>query len=362
MDQARSALVLQGGGALGAYELGAARALYENNHFKPDLIAGVSIGAVTAVLLARPARGLKPLEALEAFWEKVTVPGLMLSPALRRFASFFGNPNFFVPRLDYFDWYKWTYFYETVPLRDTLKQLVDLDSLPNRNATPALLVSATDLEDGQIRYFYSRDDELTLDHIVASGSLPPAFPMTLVGNKHYWDGGLFDNTPLGAVVEKLDHAKAVNRTIYVVNLFPNKAPLPRDLLQVQERMKNLHFANKTLADLETLRRLSEVAELMEAIESLPGGNPLEDDPAYEAVKKRGYIQVPRIVSVTPPEPVDEIKEFGDSDFSPDAIKMRAKQGYAQTMKALRVIADEHDGALDQMRQSRRILATRGVKR
>ena len=75
MDQVRSALVLQGGGALGAYELGAARALYENNHFKPDVIAGVSIGAITAVLLARPARGLRPLEALEAFWEKVTVPG-----------------------------------------------------------------------------------------------------------------------------------------------------------------------------------------------------------------------------------------------------------------------------------------------
>ena len=80
--QARSALVLQGGGALGAYELGAARALYEDGHFNPDIIAGVSIGAITAVLLARPARGLKPLEALEAFWEKVTVPGMMLLPAL----------------------------------------------------------------------------------------------------------------------------------------------------------------------------------------------------------------------------------------------------------------------------------------
>jgi patatin-like phospholipase len=99
--QARSALVLQGGGALGAYELGAARALYEDGHFNPDIIAGVSIGAITAVLLARPARGLKPLEALEAFWEKVTVPGMMLLPALRQYASLFGNRNFLVPRLDY---------------------------------------------------------------------------------------------------------------------------------------------------------------------------------------------------------------------------------------------------------------------
>jgi len=360
MDQARSALVLQGGGALGAYELGAARALYENSHFNPDVIAGVSIGAITAVLLARPARGLKPLEALEAFWEKVTVPGLMWPPPLRRFASFFGNRNFFVPRLDYFDWPNWTHIYETAPLCDTLKQLVDLDSLPDRTAAPAILVSATDLEDGQIRYFYSREDTLTVDHIVASDSLPPAFPMTLIENRSYWDGGLFDNTPLGAVLDKLDNAKGVQRTIYVVNLFPNKAPLPRNLLEVQERMKNIHFANKSSADLETLRRLSEVAELMEALESLPGGNPLKDDPTYEAVKKRDYIHVPRIVSITPPEPVSEITEYGDSDFSPDAIQMRAEQGYAQTMKALRVIAEEHGRAHDRIGQSR--TATRGIRR
>jgi NTE family protein len=142
MRQARSALVLQGGGALGANELGAARALYKDDHFSPDVIAGVSVGAITAVLLARPARGLKPLEALEAFWEKVTVPGLMLPPALRQYASFFGDRNFFVPRLDYFNWLSWTYFYDTGPLRDTLQQLVDLDSLPDRTAAPALLVSA----------------------------------------------------------------------------------------------------------------------------------------------------------------------------------------------------------------------------
>jgi len=331
--QARSALVLQGGGALGAYELGAARALYEDGHFNPDIIAGVSIGAITAVLLARPARGLKPLEALEAFWEKVTVPGMMLLPALRQYASLFGNRNFFVPRLDYFNLPSWTHLYDTAPLRNTLKQLVDLDSLADRTAAPALLVSATDLEEGQIRFFYSREDKFTLDHIVASGSLPPAFPMTVIENKSYWDGGLFNNTPLGDVVVKFDKAAGVNRTIYVVNLFPNKAPIPRNLLEVQERMKNLHFANKTLQDLKLLDQFNEVAQLMKAIENLPEGNPLKDDPAYEAVKKRDYVHVPRIISITSPEPVTE---FGDGDFSPGAIQRRAEEGYAQTIKALRV--------------------------
>jgi predicted acylesterase/phospholipase RssA len=99
---ARTALVLQGGGALGAYELGAARRLYKDDAFAPDVIAGVSIGAISAVLLARPATGLKPLEALEAFWQKITVSGLFLPRPFRPYASVLGNPNFFVPRLDYY--------------------------------------------------------------------------------------------------------------------------------------------------------------------------------------------------------------------------------------------------------------------
>ena len=332
---ARSALVLQGGGALGAYELGAARALYRNANFAPDVIAGVSIGAITAVLLARPAQGLKPLEALEAFWKEVTVSGLFFPPPLRQFASFLGNPHFFVPRLDYLAWPTWTYFYETAPLRRTLEQLVDLRALADTNADPGLLLSATDLQEGQIEYFYSRTKSLALDHIMASGSLPPAFPMTVIEGKSYWDGGLFDNTPLGAVLDRLDDAPDVERTVYVVNLFPNKAQIPGNLSEIQARLKNLQFANKTLDDVEMMHRFNEVAKLIEALDKFPGGNPLKDDPAYAAVKKRAYIHVPRIVSIMPPDPTDE---FGDADFSPEAIKKKADDGYAQTMKALEAAA------------------------
>jgi NTE family protein len=328
---ARSALVLQGGGALGAYEYGAARALYERDDFQPDVIAGVSIGAITAVLLARPARGLKPLDALKAFWEKVTVAGLLLPPGLHQYASFFGNRNFFVPRLDYFNWPTWTYLYDTTPLRHTLEQLVDLGELANKRATPRFLASATDVEEGQIKYFYSGDNGLTLDHVLASGSLPPAFPMTPIGRRSYWDGGLFDNTPLGAVLDRLDKTPDVDRTVYVVNLFPNKGPIPRNLLQVSSRMKNLQFANKTSEDVKMLDRFNEVAELMEALEKLPGGNPLVGNPAYEAVKTRGYVHVPRIVSIPPPTEVDQ---FDDTDFSPEAMKSREEKGYTETKRVL----------------------------
>ena len=329
--QARTALVLQGGGALGAYELGAARRLYKDEAFAPDVIGGVSIGAITAVLLARPATGLKLLEALEAFWQKITVSGLFLPPPFRPYASVLGNPNFFVPRLDYYALPAWTNIYDTEPLRQTLSQLVDLKALADPKAAPGLLVSATDVEAGEIAYFYSRDNGLSLDHIVASGSLPPSFPMTVIDGKSYWDGGLFDNTPLGAVLDRLDPSVGADRTIYVVNLFPNKAPLPRNMREVTVRTQNLQFANKTLQDVKMLRRIDEVAELMEALENLPEGNPLKDNPAYQAVAKRHYVRVPRIVSITRP---DQVLGFGGSDFSPETIEQRANEGYKQTERAL----------------------------
>jgi NTE family protein len=330
---AKSALVLQGGGALGAYELGAARALYKKSNFSPDLIAGVSIGAITAVLLARPRKPLKPVEALQAFWEKVTIDAPLVSGLVRPYASFFGNPHFFTPRRDYLNFFNWTCFYDIEPLRQTLEELVDLEALASKTASPQLLLSATNLEEGQITYFYSdsRDYGLTLDHIVASCSLPPAFPMAEISQKHYWDGGLFDNTPLGAVLDHLDDAPGVDRTIYVINLFPNRAAIPTNMSEIAARMKNLQFANKSLDDLKLLKRFNDVAALMEAIEALPGGNPLQDNDAYKAVEAQGYLRVPTIFQIGPPEVPDE---FDDADFSREAINARARAGENQTLKAL----------------------------
>lgn len=331
---AHSALVLQGGGALGAYELGAARRLYQDASFAPDLIAGVSIGAITSVLLARPAAGLKPIEALEAFWEKVTVTGLFFPPPLQPYASAFGNPNFFVPRQDFYALPYWTYFYDTQPLRATLSQLVDLKALADPKATPGLLVSATDVEAGQIEYFFSGDRGLTLDHIVASGSLPPSFPMTEINERHYWDGGVFDNTPLGAVLDRLDNTVGADRTVYVVNLFPNQAKLPRNLYEVAVRLQNLQFINRTLQDVKMLQRIDELVELLEALNHLPNGNPLKDNPAYQTVANRHYVRVPNMISITR---MEEVSGFDGSDFSPAAIEERAKEGYRATELALQTV-------------------------
>ena len=336
--QARSALVLQGGGALGAYELGAARRLYEGDGFAPDLIAGVSIGAITAVLLARPAQGLAPLDALERFWRQVTVGGWFLPSALRPYASVFGNPNFFLPRLDLLGLASWTSLYDTTPLRRTLEQLVDCQALADCSASPGLLVTATDIEAGAIEVFHSREQPLLLDHIIASGSLPPSFAMTTIAGRSYWDGGLFDNTPLGAVLDRLDDGLEVERTVYVVNLFPNKAPIPRSMAAVAERILNLQFANKTAEDLKLLCRFNEIAALMQALEALPTDHPIRSDPAFRRVKDRGYVGVPRVVAITRPE---QAGGFDGSDFSAEAIARRAAEGYAEAARALDVPTVDH---------------------
>jgi predicted acylesterase/phospholipase RssA len=327
----RSALVLQGGGALGAYELGAARRLYEDPAFAPDVIAGVSIGAITAALLARPARGLTPLAALEAFWDEVAVSSWLAPHLLRPYLSAFGNPHFFMPRTDLVGMLHWTSLYDTSPLKATLEDLLDVNALADPKAEPGLLVSATDVEAGQIAYFYSGDEGLCLDHILASGSLPPSFPMTWIRERAYWDGGLFDNTPLGAVLDHLTSDPKADRTIYVVNLFPNRAPVPQTMAEVAERMMNLQFVNRTRQDLSLMHRFDQVARLMERLEGLPGGNPLKGDAAFEDVHRQAYVRAPRIVEITRPE---QAGEFDGMDFSPEGIKSRADQGYAETARQL----------------------------
>jgi hypothetical protein len=98
-----------------------------------------------------------------------------------------------------------------------------------------------------------------------------------------------DNTPLGAVLDRLNDAPGVHRTVYLVNLFPNKADIPTNMAEIAARMKNLQFANKSLEDTKLLHRFNEVAALMEALETLSEGNPLKDHEAYRAVKARGYV-------------------------------------------------------------------------
>jgi NTE family protein len=324
------ALVLQGGGALGAFELGVARVLYAEQGYRPDLIAGVSIGAITAAILARPKNG-DPMASLETFWREVTVAAEWLPAPLRRYGAAFGNPRFYMPRPDWWALPHWTNFYDTAPLRLTLAELVDFDALADPSAMPRLLVTATNIEEGQIETFSSGDGGLTLDHILASAALPPGFPMTTIGKVPYWDGGLFDNTPLGAVLDQMDpsHARCAERQIIVVNLFPNKGPVPTNMSELSQRALNLMFANKTRSDLRLFEKFNDFAALLEHIrENWPE---LAASPVFRRCD-RNYVQTPSPIEITRDDPAEGIDS---SDFSPAGIAERAAEGEDATRKALR---------------------------
>jgi NADPH-dependent 2,4-dienoyl-CoA reductase/sulfur reductase-like enzyme/predicted acylesterase/phospholipase RssA len=237
----QTVLILQGGGALGAFECGVVKALEERSIY-PDLAAGVSIGAFNAAIIA--ANPGNASTALEAFWRDLSVdtpdvPNEELRRAVSSFQSLmFGAPKFFRPR-----WFEpilspaqlptnWTSFYDPSPLKATLTKYVAFDKL--RDSPVRLLITAVDVETGQLATFDSYVDEISPEHILASGSLPPGFPWTTIDGKHYWDGGLVSNSPLDQVVEI---GGLAGKNIYIVNLWLGKRTLPHSIAQVLARRR-----------------------------------------------------------------------------------------------------------------------------
>lgn len=273
-------LVLQGGGALGSYQAGAYESLATAGR-EPDWLAGISIGAINAALIAGnpPARRV---ERLRAFWHRVTshVPSpdwAGTDGPLRAWANdwaaawgaAFGLRGFFQPRQGVALWADASAtpsLYDTTALRETLLELVDFDRI---NAGPTRLsVGAVDVQSGNFVYFDSRRQPLGPEHVMASGALPPGFPAVTIDGRAYWDGGLVSNTPLRHVVENLDGADA---TLFQVDLFNARGAVPRTLAEVADREKDIRFSSRTraLTDLlrerhEMRRRVHQLAELLPA--------------------------------------------------------------------------------------------------
>jgi NTE family protein len=338
-----SGLVLQGGGALGAFELGVIEWLLDTG-IRPDVVSGVSIGAINATVLCG-SRNPDPKVALRALWTDLTT--LSLPPpldAVNGRLSVFGNPGMYVPRVDYLNSFSWTSFYDTYPLLRTLEKHVDFDKLTPANfrkdpsqRAPRLILTATNLYSGRLDQFDSSLMPITPAHVAASGSLPPSFPPTLApapadkggGEQPYWDGGLFDNTPLSKVIRALQESADADKTMYVVNLFPSSAPVPRNMPEVVTRMMTLAFSNKSETDLQRARDTTAIIELVRELDRLTPHHPellaLTQHPGYRTVKR---FEAPiRILEVT------NYDVAGASDFSAAAIEERRCRGYAAAIEA-----------------------------
>ena len=329
-------LVLQGGGALGAFELGVIEWLLDNR-ISPDVVSGVSIGAINATVLAG-SRQPDPRDELRSLWAELTTPALPPPfDVANGHLSLFGNFAMYAPRADYLNLWHWTSLYETSPLRRTLERHVDFEKLtpdnfarPPGTRAPRLILTATNLVSGKLDRFDSLEMRLTPEHVVASGSLPPSFPMTTAtapagDPTPYWDGGVFDNTPLSKVIDALEESPDPDKTMYVVSLFPSSgAPLPQSMPEVITRMMTLAFSNHTEKDLRRARQTTEIIKLVEELDRLmpahPELQPLTRHPGYLAVKE---LEAPiRIVDITNSDVT------GPADFSPAAIENRRRRGYA----------------------------------
>lgn len=323
------ALILQGGGALGAYELGVIKRLYELPNFNLDIISGVSIGAINASVLAGAKNN--PVQTLEEVWNCFSVNSSLLPDWAEQFISLFGNKNFFQMRTDYLRAPFWTSFYDIKPLKRVLEEFIDFNKL-NDNQSPRLIITATNVETGQLEIFDNRKKRITAEHIIASGSLPPGFPMTVVEGKSYWDGGLFSNTPLAPVIELLPNDPNSIKQIYVVNLFPSESPreIPNNILEVFDRIFELIFADKIKFDVETANKINEYIEVMNEIDkSLPSDSKIRQLPGYQRLINYKLIKDIIVIENKRPEIVS-----GPFDFSVNTIRKRISAGYADATAKL----------------------------
>jgi len=251
----RIALVLQGGGALGAYQAGVYQAMHEAG-LEPDEVAGVSIGGINAALIAgNPPE--RRLERLRAFWETVTDrPDWIFTPdgddarkARNTWSSLMtltlGQPGLFQPN-PVNAWFSprgaktATAFYDTTPLRETLLRLVDFDLL-NRGPI-RYAAGAVNVLNGNFAYFDSTQTTILPEHVMASAALPPGLPMIRIGTDDYWDGGLVSNTPLQHVLET---ASCCRMLVFQVDLFSARGVLPRDMYDVLARQKDIQYSSRT---------------------------------------------------------------------------------------------------------------------
>lgn len=332
-------LVLQGGGALGAYEFGAVKYLYETLKVQPCAVSGVSIGAINAAVLVGARKD--PIRTLEEMWRRLSIYfPIRLPDHVDHYLSLWGNPNFYRMRTDIFSASLWTNFYDIEPMKETLEDLIDFDEL---NESPIhLMLGAMNVKTGEFTLFQNHEacgqprTILTVDHILAAGSIPPGFPMTQIEEKYYWDGGLFNNTPLAPVMTYLKsrHTPAAKRVI-VVELFARQGKVPQNMLQVKDRMLELQFASKLADDLNQAERVNAFVKqagckagktIVATAERQMGGKTAAKDYEYMEIVKIGYRDGGK----------DE-EWFACSDFASERIRARIAHGErdaAQSLKAL----------------------------
>jgi NTE family protein len=333
-------LVLQGGGALGAYQVGVYHAMHEAG-IEPEWVIGTSIGAINGAIIA----GNKPeqrLEKLTRFW------GLMQHHHTNGFnlawlplGNIFSNLDTITQGIDGFfkpnpeaAWgvhvplgVERAAYYSTEPLADTLNELVDFDYINSKHMR--LTLGAVNVGSGEMTYFDSRNCDICVTHVMASGALPPAFPAVRVDGEPYWDGGIYSNTPIEVV---LDDKPRRDSLIFAANMWHPFGPEPETIWQVLGRQKDIQFSSRAKSH---LRRQQQIHRLRHIIRELSKQIPekQKSKPEVQELMAYGCQTVMHIVRLLAPR-IEGEDHTKDIDFTPAGIEARWQAGYADMRKVL----------------------------
>ena len=339
----RIALALQGGGALGAYQAGVYEALAEAD-LHPDWVAGISIGAMNAAIIAGNPPASR-VGRLREFWELVTsgpgitplFPGDSARTWLNQWSAtsvlFGGIAGFFAPRA-VSPWFspdgslEATSYYDTAALERTLERLVDFERI-NHGPT-RLSVGAVNVRSGDFVYFDTTTHRIGPRHVMASGALPPGFPAVEIEGEHYWDGGLVSNTPLGWMVEA---GPQKDTLVFQVDLWSARGQFPRNMQRVSTRQKEIQYSSRTRAE---SNRFRELQRYKNAVAELLAKLPPELAASPEMATLRGLSErkVGNLIQL-----IYRSREYeGDSkdyEFSRRSMEEHWRAGYHDTVRTLR---------------------------
>ena len=342
------ALVLQGGGALGAYQAGVYEALAEAR-INPDWVAGVSIGAINSAIIA----GNEPSERvakLRTFWQEITANPLEWAAAdalapngdLRRaffnqisatYALFAGAADFFTLRQPPPWWHangtrEATSFYETKLLKSTLERLVDFDRI--NAGSVRFTVGAVNVRSGNLVCFDTQTHRIGPEHVMASGALPPGFPAIEIEGEHYWDGGLVSNTPLEWVAESVPRQDTL---AFQVDLWSARGDFPRDMAEVETRRKEIIYSSRTRAGTSSFKRMQ---RMRHAAAKLSGDMPahVRNSPEMEVLQPMIEHKAYNIIQL-----IYRAKTYEghskDYEFSRRSMEEHWRAGYHDAVRTLR---------------------------
>lgn len=343
-DKPRVALVLQGGGALGAYHAGVYQALHEHG-LTPDWVVGTSIGAINAILIAANSRS-RCVGQLRSFWNEVAQRDLFdmrqVPDAVRRFHSWLTALNCTINGVAGFYSPRWlnpfaiglpvgaesASFYDTEPLRETLTSLVDLDYLNSPQAM-RLTVSAILLRCGTLVNFDNHKQRVGIEHAMASGALPPSFPPVRIDGELYWDGGLYSNTPLETVLADEPRTDTV---CFMVDLWSAEGPEPHTFDQVQTRQKDVLYASRSQRHIDAYLRGHKLRSMIRMLRERlpPDALSAEESAAVDAVGADTTIHIVRLLYAGR----DWLMAAKDVNFSRGSIEWRWEQGYQDALRAI----------------------------